>query len=92
MFVKRRQGKIVVLIIYVNDMIITGDDKKEIESLEKNLCKEFKMKNFGEGGLKYFRGDRIFLFSSCNFHMQTSRNTHNLKLETRIKSGPISNE
>jgi hypothetical protein len=54
MFVKRRQGKITVLIIYVNDMIITGDDKKEIESLEKKSCKEFKMKNLGGGGIEVF--------------------------------------
>jgi ribosomal protein S3 len=54
MFVKRRPGKITVLIIYVNDMIIIGDDKKEIESLEKKSCKEFKMKNLGGWGIEVF--------------------------------------
>jgi Reverse transcriptase (RNA-dependent DNA polymerase) len=57
MFVKRRQGKITVLIIYVADMIIIGDDKEEIESLEKKLCKEFEMKNLR--GLKYFFGIKV---------------------------------
>jgi hypothetical protein len=30
LFLKRRQGKIIALIIYVDDMIITGDDTEEI--------------------------------------------------------------
>jgi Reverse transcriptase (RNA-dependent DNA polymerase) len=57
MLYKRNQGKIVVLIIYVDDMIITGDDHNEIEKLENRLSKEFEMKNLG--GLKYFLGIEV---------------------------------
>lgn len=57
MFYKRRQNKIVVLIIYVDDMIITGDDKKEIKGLEEKLFREFEMKSLG--GLKYFLGIEV---------------------------------
>ena len=54
LFLKRRQGKITCLIIYVDDMIITGNDKHEIDTLKKQLFREFKMKDLGQ--LKYFLG------------------------------------
>ena len=34
-FFKHQQGKIIVLIIYVDNMIIAGDDTKEISKLQK---------------------------------------------------------
>nr|GEZ07333.1 putative reverse transcriptase, RNA-dependent DNA polymerase [Tanacetum cinerariifolium] len=52
------QGKLVTcLIIYVDDMIITGNDKEEMTRLRTNLFKEFKMKDLGR--LKYFFGIEI---------------------------------
>ncbi len=38
-------------------MIITGDDSKEISSLQEQLATEFEMKNLG--GLKYFLGIEV---------------------------------
>jgi Reverse transcriptase (RNA-dependent DNA polymerase) len=46
-----------VLIIYVDDMIITGNDRDEIKRLEERLSKEFEMKNLG--GVKYFLGIEV---------------------------------
>jgi Reverse transcriptase (RNA-dependent DNA polymerase) len=57
MFLKKIGGKITILIIYVDDMIITGDDCTEIEKLEKRLSEEFEMKILG--GLKYFLGIEV---------------------------------
>ena len=45
------------LIIYVDDMIITRNDKEEISELQRHLASEFEMKNLG--GLKYFLGIEI---------------------------------
>ncbi|CAN6697739.1 unnamed protein product [Malus baccata var. baccata] len=52
LFVKQRNGKVTALIIYVDDMIITGDDLDEIIKLEKKLSAKFEMKSLGD--LKYF--------------------------------------
>ncbi|KAB2628036.1 hypothetical protein D8674_032831 [Pyrus ussuriensis x Pyrus communis] len=57
LFVKRRQEKVTALIIYVDDMIITGDDCDEISRLQRNLAAEFEMKNLGD--LKYFLGVEV---------------------------------
>lgn len=54
LFYKKRGKLVTCLIIYVDDMIITGSDREEISSLRKNLFTEFEMKDFG--GLKYFLG------------------------------------
>ncbi|XP_057968152.1 secreted RxLR effector protein 161-like [Malania oleifera] len=54
LFLKHRQRKVTTLIVYVDDMIITGDDADEISRLQEQLSTEFEMKNLG--GLKYFVG------------------------------------
>ena len=57
LFLKHDQGKITALIIYVDDMVITGNDRQEMKNLEERLSKEFEMKNLG--GLKYFLGIEV---------------------------------
>ncbi|RVW79276.1 Retrovirus-related Pol polyprotein from transposon TNT 1-94 [Vitis vinifera] len=45
LFLKHRQGKLTALIVYVDNMIITGDDSEEIARLQEQLASEFEMKN-----------------------------------------------
>ena len=45
LFLKHQVGKITALIVYVDDMIITGDDVEEISKLQEQLSTEFEMKN-----------------------------------------------
>ncbi|CAA7404773.1 unnamed protein product [Spirodela intermedia] len=46
------QSKVTALIVYVDDIIITGDDTEEIKCLGQNLAREFHTKSLGR--LKYF--------------------------------------
>lgn len=57
LFLKKQGELITCLIIYVDDMIITGSDTEEIKELKKNLSTEFEIKDLG--GLKYFLGIEV---------------------------------
>ncbi|RVW84709.1 Copia protein [Vitis vinifera] len=55
MFYKHsNEGKVVILIVYVDDIVLTGDDCNELEKLKGKLAEEFEIKDLG--GLKYFLG------------------------------------
>lgn len=58
LFLKQNKGKTMALIIYIDDMIVTSNDKEEILELQKYLTDEFKMKDFGR--LKYFLGIEVY--------------------------------
>lgn len=47
-------GKIAILIVYVDDIILTGDDYEELTRLKRKLAEEFEIKDLG--ALKYFFG------------------------------------
>ena len=49
---KGRGNQITCLIIYVDDMVITGNDELEIGELKRKLFLKFEMKDLGN--LKYF--------------------------------------
>ena len=51
------KGRIIALIVYVDDIVVTGDDWEEMEKLNKKLENEFKIKDLGR--LKYFLGIKV---------------------------------
>ncbi|VVA37399.1 PREDICTED: Retrovirus-related Pol poly from transposon, partial [Prunus dulcis] len=52
-----RDGRITIVIVYVDDIIMTGDDIKEINKLKIHLAKEFDIKDLGT--LRYFLGIEV---------------------------------
>ncbi|CAL9016737.1 unnamed protein product [Prunus brigantina] len=62
LLLKHKKGKVTALIVYVDDMVVTGNDLIEKAALQHHLASEFEMKDLG--ALKYFLGievARIFL-------------------------------
>ena len=49
-----KEGKVAILIVYVDDIILIGDDCGGLENSKKFLAKEFEIKDLGN--LKYFLG------------------------------------
>jgi hypothetical protein len=52
--VKKTDHRIIVIVIYVDDLIITGDNDADISYLKKLLKQKFEMKDLGK--LRYFLG------------------------------------
>ena len=51
------EGKILIIFLYVDDLILTGDEQM-IHSCKEDLAKEFEMKDMGL--LHYFLGLEIW--------------------------------
>ena len=61
MFVKHsKKGKIAILILCVDDIILTRDDLVEMERLKKSLASSFEIKDLGT--LRYFLGMEVARF------------------------------
>ena len=50
-------GKVTSLMVYVDDIILTGDNMVEINHLKKYLVAEFDIKDLG--ALRYFLGQEV---------------------------------
>lgn len=65
LFIKRAHNKCTMLLLYVDDMIITGDDDAEIFHLIDELSVRFEMKSLGEAscflGLEIMKSDGYFV-------------------------------
>ena len=57
MFIKRSGNKITILIVYVDDIVVTMNDIEEVSHLKTCLTKEFEMKDLGP--LRYFLGIEV---------------------------------
>ncbi|RVW59878.1 Retrovirus-related Pol polyprotein from transposon RE1 [Vitis vinifera] len=45
LFLKKQHGKITALIVYVDDMVVTGNDPEKRKALQNYLSREFEMKD-----------------------------------------------
>ena len=73
LFIKHSQdGKLTLLLVYVDDMIIAGDDEIEKQNLRERLAAQFEMKDLEK--LKYFLGiHRAVLFLKENTPLISSK-------------------
>ncbi|XP_035845685.1 uncharacterized mitochondrial protein AtMg00810-like [Helianthus annuus] len=57
MFIKNNDGVFIVLLVYVDDIIVTGNNEKEINNVKTFLKSEFLIKDLGQ--LKFFLGIEV---------------------------------
>ena len=61
-FIDILPGRCIYLVVYVDDIVITGNDQNGITDLKQHLFKHFQTKDLGR--LKYFLGIEVAQFSS----------------------------
>ncbi|XP_019102804.2 uncharacterized mitochondrial protein AtMg00810-like [Beta vulgaris subsp. vulgaris] len=57
LFVKAKNGKLAIILVYMDDLIITGDFKEEIQQTRANVSVRCQMKELGE--LTHFLGLQV---------------------------------
>jgi len=57
LFTKKTNSGIAILIVYVDDIVVTGDDAEAISYKKKQLREKLDIKDLGK--LKYFRGIEV---------------------------------
>ena len=72
--------RVIALLIYVDDIIVTGNDKKERQTLKQCLIKEFEIKELGM--LKYFLRIKV-AYSKQRIFISQQKYITNLVKETR---------
>ncbi|KAL5827461.1 hypothetical protein ACOSQ3_019299 [Xanthoceras sorbifolium] len=70
LFIRRSSAGITLILLYVDDMIITGDDSAGIRSLQRFLSQHFEMKDLGT--LSYFLGLEVTL-SSDGYYLSQAK-------------------
>ena len=48
LFTWRKDRKVVMLILYVDEILLAGNDKEKLEEIRETLCLVFKMKYLGD--------------------------------------------
>ena len=62
MFIKHSNSRgVTILLVYVDDIIVMGNDEKERKTFRQCLTKEFEIKKLGR--LKHFLGIEIAYFN-----------------------------
>jgi Reverse transcriptase (RNA-dependent DNA polymerase) len=57
MYIQIKGETIYILVVYVDDIVLTGNDFVELKRLKASLAKKFEMKDWGE--LRYFLGIEV---------------------------------
>jgi hypothetical protein len=88
LFVKANEGKLAIVLVYVDDLVITGDDEEEILRTKENLSVRFQMKELGQ--LKHFLGLEVDRTREGIFLCQQKYSKDLLKRFGMLECKPIS--
>ena len=86
MFIHSRPEGRTILLVYVDDIVLTGDDLQFIQQTKHRLSKEFEMKDLGY--LRYFLGIEVARSSKGIFISQRKYTLDLLKETGKLGSRP----
>ncbi|XP_019055704.1 PREDICTED: uncharacterized protein LOC109115797 [Nelumbo nucifera] len=89
LFVKKEQGRTLALIVYVDDIVITGDWVSDIQRVKNFLVTQFEVKDLGP--LRYFLGIELVHFQQGFFISQRKYTLDLLKDIGKLGAKPVDN-
>ncbi|GKV50006.1 hypothetical protein SLEP1_g56724 [Rubroshorea leprosula] len=84
LFIRKTAWGMVLLLLYVDDMIITGDDVTCVEELKQSLSQKFEMKDLGV--LSYFLGLEV-TFSHDGYMLSQVKYASDLVSKVELNDG-----
>ncbi|KAH9660146.1 protein kinase domain-containing protein [Citrus sinensis] len=88
MFIRRSAAGIIILLVYVDDIIITGTDTSGIQQFKESLHSYFQMKDLGN--LTYFLGLEVY-HSSESIYVHQHKYTKDLIALARLEDSTVIN-
>lgn len=89
LFTKVKQGKHLIISLYVDDLIYTGDDEKMMSEFKESMMKEFDMSDLGK--MRYFLGIEVVQFDGGVFISQMKYVIEVLRRFGMEHSNPVEN-
>ena len=78
-----KKGEVIILVVYVYNITMTGNEPQESSTLRSTLMKEFDIQTLGE--MKYFQGKEV-AHSSHGIMLSQLKCIHDLLEETGLKT------
>ncbi|KAH9801351.1 retrovirus-related pol polyprotein from transposon RE1 [Citrus sinensis] len=84
LFIKHESGGIVIVLVYVDDILITGDNNTIIETFIKYLGDTFALKDLGE--FSYFLGIKVTHTATGRLHLSQAKYVRDLLTRTDMEN------
>ena len=88
LFTKHKGNETIVVLVYVDDIIVTGNNQSKIDEVKRALREKFEIKDFGR--LKYFLGIEIAHSIKGLFISQRKYTLDLLKETGKLGAKPVS--
>ncbi|KAK9928322.1 hypothetical protein M0R45_025465 [Rubus argutus] len=89
LFIKRKEGKILIVSVYVDDLMFTSNDDEMLNEFKRSMKREFEMTDLGE--LKFFLGIEVLQRSDGIFICQRKYATEVLERFGMAESNSVRN-
>ena len=82
MYICKREGKLTMVLLYVNDLLLTGDSATEVQRIKRELMTQFKMSDLGEVQM-YLRAEMVRIEAGIWMHQRSYITKNTGKVQAR---------
>lgn len=82
LFIKTTPTTILYVLVYVDDIIVTGNDSREVHTLIRTLHSQFSLKHLGT--LSYFLGIEVSRLSDAGLFLSQTKYAQDLLAHTKM--------